>query len=461
VGVETNRLVRLGRYTLIRPLGEGGMAELFLARADGIEGFSKLCAVKRILPHRAKNAKFVKMFLNEARLVAALEHPNIAHVYDIGREGGEYYFAMEFVHGQDVRHIVRAAPQKRMRLENALHVAIGVAAGLHHAHDARDPNGRSLDIVHRDVSPSNVLVSYQGSVKLVDFGVAKAASIESETRSGVIKGKFGYMSPEQCVGESLDRRSDVFCVGILLWEMTVGRRLYKGGSDLQTLQRVVYVDAPSPADLVPGYPRELERIVMKALARDRDRRYQTAQELQLDLESFARDRKLNVSAVSMAAEMSELFRNRLDAWRTAEEEGRSLADHLAELSAESSVPSSEADELDDDLDTEAFGDVSHDTSVDKPRFAPVIEEPTVQGRPTPPAGANVVAAAPVARPAPPAARPDPPAPRPDAPIVVPPSPLAPLPTGARREERSHLLPKILIVLVLGAVATIAAMMLTR
>ena len=216
---------RLGRYTLLRSLGAGGMAELFLARADGIEGFAKLVALKRILPHKATNERFVRMLLNEARLVAALSHPNIAQVYDIGLAHGEYFFAMEYVHGQDLAHILHRAPGRRIHLENALHVAIGVCAGLHCAHMARDPSGQPLDIVHRDVSPSNVLVSYQGAVKLVDFGVAKAATLVSETREGVIKGKYGYMSPEQCLGDPLDRRSDVFAVGILLWEMTVGRRL--------------------------------------------------------------------------------------------------------------------------------------------------------------------------------------------------------------------------------------------
>src|SRR5215470_18663673 len=271
-------VARLGRYTLLRPLGAGGMAELFLARADGIEGFAKLVAVKRILPHKATNERFVRMLLNEARLVAGLDHPNIAQVHDIGLEHGEYFFAMEYVHGQDLAHILHRAPHHRLHLENALH------------------------IVHRDVSPSNVLVSYQGAVKLVDFGVAKAATLVSETREGVIKGKYGYMSPEQCLGDPLDRRSDVFAVGILLWEMTVGRRLYMFKGELASLQRIVYVDAPRPSKFVPQYPAQLEHIVMRALAREPRQRYQSAEQLQLDLEQFALDHRLAISAVSMAIE---------------------------------------------------------------------------------------------------------------------------------------------------------------
>jgi hypothetical protein len=305
------------------------MAELFLARADGIQGFAKLVALKRILPHKVTNERFVRMLLNEARLVAGLDHPNIAQVHDVGLEHGEYFFAMEYVHGQDLAHVLHRAPHHKLHLENALHIAIGVCAGLHCAHMARDSTGRPLDIVHRDVSPSNVLVSYQGAVKLVDFGVAKAATLVSETREGVIKGKYGYMSPEQCLGDPLDRRSDVFAVGILLWEMTVGRRLYAFKGELASLQRIVYVDAPRPSRFDPQYPEQLEHIVMRALARDPRQRYQSAEQLQIDLEQFALDHRLAVSAVSMAIEMRTLFRDQVEAWSAAERAGQSLGDHLA------------------------------------------------------------------------------------------------------------------------------------
>jgi serine/threonine protein kinase len=375
---------RLGRYTLLRSLGAGGMAELFLARADGIEGFAKLVALKRILPHKATNERFVRMLLNEARLVAGLDHPNIAQVHDIGLEHGEYFFAMEYVHGQDLAHVLHRAPRHK------LHIVIGVCAGLHCAHIARDGSGRPLDIVHRDISPSNVLVSYQGAVKLVDFGVAKAATLVSETREGVIKGKYGYMSPEQCLGDLLDRRSDVFAVGILLWEMTVGRRLYMFKGELASLQRIVYADAPRPSRYDPQYPAPLEHIVMRALARDPRQRYQSAEQLQIDLEQFALDHRLAVSAVSMAIEMRTLFRDHVEAWTAAERAGQSLGDHLA--TASPPAPLDPDDYQTADIDLPAFA------AVDAARAARPFD---VETRPDGPAPAP---------PAPPVARPSPPSP---------------------------------------------------
>jgi serine/threonine protein kinase len=388
---------RLGRYTLLRSLGAGGMAELFLARADGIEGFAKLVALKRILPHKATNERFVRMLLNEARLVAGLDHPNIAQVHDIGLEHGEYFFAMEYVHGQDLAHMLHRAPDHKLHLENALHIALGVCAGLHCAHIARDGSGRPLDIVHRDVSPSNVLVSYQGAVKLVDFGVAKAATLVSETREGVIKGKYGYMSPEQCLGDPLDRRSDVFAVGILLWEMTVGRRLYMFKGELASLQRIVYADAPRPSKYDPQYPAPLEHIVMRALARDPRQRHQSAEQLQIELEQFALDHRLAVSAVSMAIEMRTLFRDHVEAWTAAERAGKSLGEHLA--TANPPAPLDPDDYQTADIDLPAFA------AVDAARAARPFEVET---------------------------RPDGPEPAPPAPPVTrssPPSPCAPAPAG--------------------------------
>jgi TonB family protein len=330
------------------------MGELFLARADGIAGFAKLVAVKRIVAHKATNDRHIRMLLDEARLVASLQHPNIAQVYDVGVDQGQYFFAMEYVHGQDLRRVLHRATTRKLQLENCLHIAIGICAGLHHAHEARDARGESLGIVHRDVSPGNVLVSYDGAVKLVDFGVAKASTFVSETREGMVKGKYGYMSPEQCLGAPLDRRSDLFAVGILLWEMAVGRRLYKIQGELATLQRVVYVDAPRPSRYAPGFPRDLERIIMRALARDPAQRYATAEELQLDLENFAVEHKLSVSAVAMNREMSQLFKDRIDAWQEAERLGRSLADHLAELAPDDLLVSDELDGVIGDLDTNVF-----------------------------------------------------------------------------------------------------------
>ena len=218
---EVDEPYRLGRYEILRPLARGGMAELFLARATGIQGFEKLVVVKRILPEMARDTDYVEMFLEEARLAAGLHHSNIVQVYDIGEDEAAPFFAMEYLHGEDVRTLLRAAALRRARVpvEHALSIAIGVAAGLHHAHEKRDPDGRPLGIVHRDVSPHNVAVTFDGGVKLLDFGVAKTRRRASATRHGTLKGKLGYMSPEQCRGDELDRRSDVFAVAILLWEL--------------------------------------------------------------------------------------------------------------------------------------------------------------------------------------------------------------------------------------------------
>ena len=194
------------------------MAEIYLAKARGIEGFEKLVVLKRILPQHADSEDFIRMFLDEARLAATLHHPNIAQTYDIGTEGGSYFFTMEYVHGEDMRNILKtcARTRKGLPLDHSITMVLGTAAGLHHAHEKLASDGSPLNIVHRDVSPSNVLVTYDGAVKVVDFGIAKAATHRAESRVGSLKGKIAYMSPEQCRGEKLDRRSDVFAIGILL-----------------------------------------------------------------------------------------------------------------------------------------------------------------------------------------------------------------------------------------------------
>jgi hypothetical protein len=285
------------------------MAELYLARSRGIEGFEKVVVLKRILPQYAQNRDFVTMFLDEARLSATLQHPNIAQVHDIGQWHGSYFFTMEYIHGQDVRGILQAAARRHQRipLAQALTMITGAAAGLHAAHEKRSLDGRPLRIVHRDVSPSNVLVSYDGGVKVVDFGVAKAAQRQTETQAGTLKGKIAYMSPEQCLGKPLDRRSDIFSLGILLYELTTGRRLFKGDAEFAVMQRIVNEDVTPPSHLVASYPPDLEAIVVKALRRERDERYSTAQDLQLDLESFASAHRLALSQVMLARFMQTLF----------------------------------------------------------------------------------------------------------------------------------------------------------
>jgi len=314
---------RLGKFDLIRQIAVGGMAEIYLARTMGIEGFEKLVVVKRILPQFAENQSFVTMFLNEARLSATLHHPNITQVYDIGVEDGDYFFSMEYVHGEDLGRTVVTATENGvpLSLDAALTVVVGLCAGLHYAHEKAGPDGTPLNVVHRDVSPSNILVSYDGAVKLVDFGIARAGSQPAQTRGG-LKGKIAYMSPEQCRGKTaLDRRSDVFSIGTILYELTTGQLPFTDETEYGVLNQIVNNDAAPPTTIVPSYPPALEAIVMKALARDVEQRYKTALELQGHLEDFAHENRLRVSPLGLARLMSTLFPARLEEWDHARAQG--------------------------------------------------------------------------------------------------------------------------------------------
>jgi eukaryotic-like serine/threonine-protein kinase len=314
---------KLGKHEVIRQLAVGGMAELYLTRTVGIEGFEKLVCVKRILPQHLHDPTFVQMFLNEARLAATLQHPNIAQVYDIGQDLGEYFFSMEYVHGEDLGRLVASGRDNgvQISLDCALTVAAGLCAGLHHAHEKAAPDGKPLGVVHRDVSPNNVLVSYDGAVKLVDFGLARMGTEPSTSQNG-LRGKIAYMSPEQCRGRVvLDRRSDVFSIGTILYELTTGQVPFVDETEYGVLHQIVNRDADPPTTLVPSYPPALEAIVMRALARDPDRRYATALELQTRLEDFAHDNRLRVSPLVLARLMSTLFPARLEEWDHARAQG--------------------------------------------------------------------------------------------------------------------------------------------
>ena len=348
-------LTRLGSHEILRKLARGGMAELFLARTSGPEGFEKLVVLKKILPKLAENPKFVKLFLDEAKIAAGLDHPNIAHVYDMGLVDGNYFFTMEYVHGQDVRATLRRTvkTQRKFPLEHAVQIARNIASALHYAHERRRPDGTLLDIVHRDVSPSNVLVAYDGNVKLVDFGVAKAATSTVKTRTGTLKGKISYMSPEQAKGGTVDRRSDIFALGIVLWEMVTTQRLFKADNDLATIQMIVNANVQPPSELRPECGKELERIAMRALEAEPEKRYQTAEELQLELEELAREQKLNQSTVVLRTYMNELVRDEITAWRAAQASGQTLTDHVLSSSVvDKTTPISESDVYPDEDDEE-------------------------------------------------------------------------------------------------------------
>jgi serine/threonine protein kinase len=314
---------KLGKFDLIRQIAVGGMAELYLARTMGIEGFEKLVVVKRILPQYVDNPTFVNMFLNEARLSATLHHPNIAQVYDIGVEDGDYFFSMEYVHGEDLGRLAMSAQENGVPVsfDCALTLVAGLSAGLHYAHEKAGPDGTPLGVVHRDVSPSNVLVSYDGAVKVVDFGIARAGSAPSSTKGG-LKGKIAYMSPEQCKGKvALDRRSDVYSIGTILYELTTGQLPFTDETEYGVLNQIVNTDAPPPRSIVPSYPPALEAVVMRALARDADQRYPTALALQQAIEDFAHENRLRVSPLVLSRLMSTLYPGHLEEWDYARAQG--------------------------------------------------------------------------------------------------------------------------------------------
>jgi serine/threonine protein kinase/ABC-type branched-subunit amino acid transport system substrate-binding protein len=280
-----------GRYRLIADVGRGGMSDVYLAVTEGTEAaarFQKLLVIKMLKPELSEDSEFVAMFLNEARLAARLNHPNVVQTIEVGEAGGRYFLAMEYLEGQPLHRVLRNNDARaRLGLDMRLHMLIQALAGLHYAHERRDYDGSPLDIVHRDVSPANLFVTYDGHVKLMDFGIAKARDSNSETRVGVFKGKAAYVAPEQARGETVDRRADVYSVGVVLWELLTGRRLWSGLTQIEMLRRVVAGDVITPRSVDPRIPAELEEICMKALAFRREDRYDSAAELATDLEGFA------------------------------------------------------------------------------------------------------------------------------------------------------------------------------
>jgi serine/threonine protein kinase len=286
VGVVLPQPIQFGKYTLFERIGRGGMADVFKARVQGPAGFERVFVVKRILPHLSDDPTFTKMFIEEAKMSARLSHPNIVQVFELGAVETEYFISMEYVRGRDLAETMRTlwARVGPPRPELVAYIGREMCRALAYAHDLVGDDGSPLGMIHRDVSPSNVMLSYDGAVKLLDFGIAKALGGEEQeeetgTQRGTLKGKFAYMAPEQTQGADVDRRIDIFATGIVLHEILTGRRLFKGENDLQTVEKVRVCDVPPPSLQNPLCPPELDVIVLKALAKHREDRFQTASEM--------------------------------------------------------------------------------------------------------------------------------------------------------------------------------------
>jgi serine/threonine protein kinase len=347
--------IPFGKYYLLERINVGGMAEVFKAKTVGVEGFERIVALKRILPSIAEDEEFITMFIDEAKIAVQLQHANIAQIFDLGKVDDSYFIALEYVNGRDLRSIfddLRKTGQ-RMPLAQVCYCVMQLCEGLDYAHNKRDAQGRELNLVHRDVSPQNVLLGYEGEVKLIDFGIAKAAGKASKTQAGILKGKFGYMSPEQVRGLPIDRRSDIFALGIVLYELLTGERLFIGESDFSTLEKVRNVEIVPPSSFNGEIPEKLERIVLKALEKNVEDRYQNAIDLHDDLQLF-------MHSVGQFASRKDL-----SAWMK-----RTFASDAAEANSEP-MDFEEVEEI-EEIDSDADAD-GHDT-------AELSEPPTVAAK---------------------------------------------------------------------------------
>jgi serine/threonine-protein kinase len=307
------RGVRFGKYTLLNRIAVGGMAEIFLARQEGLEGFEKTICIKRIRPHLSSQANFVRMFLNEAKLAAQLNHPNIVQIYDLGRINDSYFIAMEYIGGRDMSRIVPKAERAGIPFPMiyALRIASSVCEGLYYAHTKQDAFGNSLSVVHRDVTPENVLVSWDGTVKIVDFGIAKANTQIEQTRAGEIKGKLSYMSPEQAMGKQLDARSDLFSLGAVVYEWITGYKLFTGENEMAILKSIIDGKIYPPSYFKDDVPEAVEKILMRALEKDREKRYQSAWEMQFDIDTYLAGSEFTPSSIHLSNFLKQIFEDEI------------------------------------------------------------------------------------------------------------------------------------------------------
>jgi serine/threonine-protein kinase len=303
----------IGRYRVVDDIGVGGMATVHLARMDGAGGFQKWVAIKRIHPHLVENEQIIKMFLDEARIAASISHPNVAQVFDLGSHEDTHWIAMEYLHGEPLREVLRHVMETGPALDAPLAARIiaDAAEGLHAAHELRGKDGAPLNLVHRDVTPHNLFLTYDGVVKVVDFGIAKVTGRLSSTQAGTLKGKIAYMAPEQIRGRDIDRRTDIFALGVVLWELTTGRRLFRMDTDLETVERVQACVVPPPSSMAYDFPAQLESIVMTALRKNPDDRYQTARDFSRALQQYLMQSSQFVGPEEISAYVSELFGDRI------------------------------------------------------------------------------------------------------------------------------------------------------
>jgi serine/threonine-protein kinase len=298
---------RFGKYLLVGEIAVGGMAEVFLAVHKGVESFIKVVVIKRVLPHLSNNPEFVRMFCDEARLAARIEHPNIVRIYEFGEVNGQYYTAMEYLPGEDLFKALNNLSISRQLMP--LHIAVGIGVqlcnGLHFAHQFTDTAGKPLNLVHRDINPANLIITYGGEVKIIDFGVAKT-NANVQTMNGVIKGKVAYMPPEQVLGREVDQRADIFSAGVVLWEVLTGRPLFLRSNEAATLYAIMNSSIAPPSKLRADVPPELDKIVLRALSRSPGDRYNNAEEMAADLEVLS-VRLPRYDARVVASKLEELF----------------------------------------------------------------------------------------------------------------------------------------------------------
>ncbi len=301
--------IPFGPYYLLEKINTGGMAEIFKAKSFGVEGFERVLAVKKILPSIAEDEEFITMFIDEAKIAGKLSHSNIAQIFDLGCIEEQYYIALEYVPGKDLRAIYDRASKgaERPSIEALCYIFMKVCEGLEYAHNKTDAMGKSLGIVHRDISPQNIIIGYDGQCKLIDFGIAKAQGKSSATQVGVLKGKFSYMSPEQVRGATIDRRSDLFALGIVLYELLTLKRLFVGSTDFSTLEKIRKVEFSPPTVYNDDIPSGLEAIVLKALAKNPEERYQSAQEMHNALQRFMFEQDIYFSSKDLSSYCHRVF----------------------------------------------------------------------------------------------------------------------------------------------------------